>query len=61
MKTNKINEDCLEEFEFKFTCCDQYVSAGTPFTKSNVDVETDFDDISSDGISEVDVKDAFTM
>ena len=26
MKTNKINEDCLEEFEFKFTCCDQYVS-----------------------------------
>ena len=39
----------------------QYVSAGTPFTKSNVDVESDFDDISSDSISEVDVKDAFTM
>jgi len=39
----------------------QYVSAGTPFTKSNVDIESDFDDISNDSITEVDVKDAFTM
>jgi len=39
----------------------QFVADGEPFTASGVNVESDFEDISSDNISEVDVKDAFTM
>ena len=38
----------------------QYVSEGTPFTKSNVNVDSDFDDISSD-VSVADVKDTFGL
>jgi len=38
----------------------QYVSEGTPFTKSNVNVDSDFEDISSD-VSVADVKDTFGL
>ncbi len=38
----------------------QYVSEGTPFTKSNVNIESDFDDIDAD-ITVADVKDTFGL
>ena len=39
----------------------QFAAKGEPFVASSVNVESDFEDISSDSITEVDVKDAFTM
>jgi len=40
----------------------QYVSEGTPFTKSNVNVESDFDDLGGDdSVSVSDVKDTFGL
>jgi len=38
----------------------QYVSEGTPFTKSNVNIESDFDDIDGD-VTVADVKDTFGL